>query len=302
VNLFHVPPSTSDMDALAVYARALEPLAARYGVALGEPRYDDDELMEKLDVVCAARVPVVSFTFGCPSPEMATALREAGSRLWVTVTDATEARLAADAGADALVCQGVEAGGHRGGFLTRPDAPGAADSADRRGGAGRELGLLALLRVVAAVSELPLVASGGIADGSGVAAVLAAGARAAQLGTAFMRCPEAGTSAPHRDALSRPGETAVTRAFSGRRARGIRNAFMDAYDGAAPIGYPQIHHLTSPLRAAARAAGNGRDSDAINLWAGQAFELAEERPAGELVALFAQQARNALMQAQVLAD
>jgi len=115
---------------------------------------------------------------------------------------------------------------------------------------------------------------------AGVAAALTAGARAVQIGTAFMLCPEAGTSAPHREALRHPGSTAITRAFSGRRARGIVNDFMREHDATAPSAYPQVHHLTSPLRAAARAAG---DPEAINLWAGQAYPLAQERPAAELV-------------------
>jgi nitronate monooxygenase len=110
--------------------------------------------------------------------------------------------------------------------------------------------------------------------------VLAAGASAAQIGTALMLCPEAGTSAAHRSALRRPGRTALTRAFSGRRARGIVNDFMREYDALAPSAYPHVHHLTSPLRAAARAAG---DPEAINLWAGEAFPLAQELPAAELI-------------------
>ena len=200
--------------------------------------------------------------------------------MWVTVTEVNEALLASQAGADALVVQGAEAGGHRGGF----------EDADGRG----EVALLPLLRLVARACELPLIASGGIADGAGVAAVLAAGARAAQIGTAFMRCPEAATSGAHRDALSAPTPTAITRAFSGRRARGIVNAFMRDHDGQALPAYPHINQLTAPLRAAARSAG---DADAINLWAGQAHTLAEDRPAAELVEQWSAEARAALEQA-----
>ena len=154
-----------------------------------------------------------------------------------------------------------------------------------------EIALLPLLRLIARASELPLVASGGIADG----AVLAAGARAAQIGTAFMRCPEAATSPPHRDALIRPGLTALTRAFSGRRARGIVNTFMRDHDNHAPPAYPHVNHLTAPLRAAGRRAG---DADAINLWAGQAHALAQDRPAGELVRQWSDEARAALERAR----
>jgi nitronate monooxygenase len=135
-----------------------------------------------------------------------------------------------------------------------------------------------------------LVASGGIADGAGIAAALAAGAIAAQIGTGFLLCPEAGTSTPHRAALKRPGATTLTRAFSGRRARGIVNDFTRQHEATAPSAYPHVHHLTAPLRAAARAAG---DPEAINLWAGQAYALAQERPAAELVAAWSAEARAA---------
>ena len=266
VNLFLVAETEVDERALAAYARELEPLASRFGAPLGTARYDDDHLDAKLDVVRDLHVPIVSFTFACPSPELVRSLQDEGIAVWVTVTEPDEAVLAAGVGADALICQGVEAGGHRGTF----------EDVDGRG----ELGLLSLLRLTHAVAELPLIASGGIADGAGVAAVLAAGARAAQIGTAFMLCPEAGTSAPQRAALKRPGATALTRAFSGRRARGIVNDFMREHEPRAPSAYPHVHHLTSPLRAAARAAGN---PEAINLWAGQSYALATERPAAELV-------------------
>ncbi|HEU4702145.1 MAG TPA: nitronate monooxygenase, partial [Conexibacter sp.] len=195
----------------------------------------------------------------------------------VTVTTPAETRAAADAGVDALVVQGVEAGGHRGGF---------DDAAD-----GTGVGLLALLQLVRAEVELPLVATGGIMTGAGVAAVLAGGAAAAQLGSALMLTPEAGTSPPHRAALGRAGETALTRAFSGRTARGIVNRFLREHDADAPSAYPEVHHLTAPLRQAARERG---DAEAINLWAGQAHELARAKPAGDLVRELAADARTAL--------
>jgi nitronate monooxygenase len=137
------------------------------------------------------------------------------------------------------------------------------------------------------------MAAGGIADGEGIAAVLAAGATAAQIGTAFMRCPEAGTSAAHRGALALGGATGLTRAFSGRRARGIVNRFQAEYSSRAPAAYPEIGHVTAPLRAAASSAG---DPTVINLWAGQAHALAEERPAAELVREWSAGATRALEQ------
>ncbi len=281
VNLFCLTEADVDRSRLDRYARRLAAEAERYGVALGEPRFDDDGFEDKLALVLERRIEIVSFTFGCPPAAAIGRLHERGIAAWVTVTDVREAELAAAAGADALIAQGVEAGGHRGSFT---DADGAG-----------ELSTLVLLRLIRAVTELPVVAAGGIADGAGVAAVLAAGATAAALGTAFLRSPEAGTAAAHREALARAGTTALTRAFTGRRARGIVNRFIREYDGGAPSAYPHIHYLTSPVRGAARQAGDG---DAVNLWAGQAYPLAQELPAGELVRRLAADAADALESAR----
>jgi nitronate monooxygenase len=281
VNLFLLTETSADPEGLAGYARRLEPEALRYSVELGEPRFEDDAFAEKLELVLDARPAVVSFTFGCPPAALVERLHEHGVAVWVTVTEVEEAVAGAAAGADALVVQGVEAGGHRASF----------EDADGRG----ELALLPLLALVGRAVDLPLVASGGIADGRGLAAVLAAGAHAGQIGTAFLRCHEAATIDAHRAALARPGRTALTRAFTGRRARGIVNRFMVEHDDA-PAAYPHLHHLTSPVRAAARTAG---DADSINLWAGQAYPLAEEAPAGELVRRWSAEAAAALDGARV---
>ena len=265
VNLFWIAEQEVDDEAVARYAASLGPAA-------GEPRFDDDAPAEKVELVAAERVPVVSFTFGCPSREVVGRLHDAGSAVWVTVTEPAEAETARDAGADALVVQGVEAGGHRGSFVDE----------DGRG----ELGLLALLRLVARSVDLPLVASGGIVDGAGVAAVLAAGARAAQLGTAFLRTPEAGTSAEHRTALAGGRRTALTRAFTGRRARSIENRFVREHRDA-PSAFPQLSFVTAKLRGAG-------DAESTSLWAGQAYPLAEEAPAAALVRRWSDDARAAL--------
>lgn len=275
VNLFVPGPPTADPAAVERYARALEGEAG----PLGEARHDDDEWEAKLDLVEAQRVPVVSFTFGCPPPEALERLTRAGCAAWVSVTTVEEARAARDAGADALIVQGVEAGGHR--ATWNDDAPG-------------DVGLLALLQLVREDAGLPLVAAGGIVTGAGVAAVLAAGAAAAQLGTAFMRTPEAGTSPAHRDALATQTPTALTRAFSGRTARGLVNRFLREHEGQAPSAYPEVQHITAPLRAAAQERG---DPDAVNLWAGQAHGLAATEPAGELVRRLGAEARAALADA-----
>ena len=274
VNVF-VPSEAADPAVIERYADTLRGEAERYGTALGEPRDDDDGWEDKLALVAEEQVPVVSFAFGCPSAGAIEALQRAGSAVWVTVTSAAEASMAQEAGADALVVQGVEAGAHRGSF-------------EDEGTDG--IGLLALLQLVAAASDLPLVASGGLVTGRAIAAVLVAGASAAQLGTAFLLTPEAGTSPTHREALGGDAETALTRAFSGRTARGIVNRFLREHSADAPRAYPAVYHLTAPLRAAAREQG---DPDGVNLWAGQAHALVEDLPAAELVRRLADQARRA---------
>jgi nitronate monooxygenase len=283
VNVF-VPGSPAEPGVAEAYAASLAADARDAGVALGVPRFDDDDWAAKIDLLVVAPPQVVSFTFGCPGRDVIDSLHRAGSEVWVTVTTPGEARDAAGLGADALVVQGIEAGGHRGGFR---DDPADADS---DGG----FGLLSLLQLVRAVSGVPLVAAGGITTGAGVAAVLAGGAAAAQLGTAFMRCPEAGTADVYRQALAGAEPTALTRAFSGRLARGIRNRFLDQHTAAAPAAYPEIHYVTAPLRAAARATG---DPELVNLWAGQTHQLSVEMPAGRLARTLAEEASAALQRA-----
>jgi nitronate monooxygenase len=277
VNIFAPPSAARDDAAVEAYVARLRADAQRYGVEVGQPRHDDDDFDAKLALAVDERVGVVSFTFGCPDRAVFERLHEAGAEAWVTVTSPQEAVEARTAGADALVVQGYEAGGHRGSFTDEED--------------NEEFGLLALLRLVGHAVDVPLVAAGGIADGATVAAVLCAGARAAQIGSALMLAPEAGTSDAHREALRNPGRTALTRAFSGRQARGIVNRFMEEHTAAAPVAYPAVHHATTPIRAAARKAG---DPEAVNLWAGQAHELALEAPAAEIVTRLASDARSTI--------
>jgi nitronate monooxygenase len=270
VNLFTPAPHAADPATYAPYVEEIRGWAGGRGLVVGEPRFDDDAFHEKLELLIRDPVGVVSFTFGMPSEEVIAALHDAGSEVWVTVTAPSEAETALQGGADVLVVQGIEAGGHRGSFEDGEDIP--------------TYSLLSLLQLLRRANR-PLVATGGLMSGSGVAAALAAGACAAQLGTAFLLCPEAGTSAPHRAALRRAGApTKLTRAFTGRAARGIRNEFMTEHDGRAVSAYPEIHNLTQPLRREARANG---DASMINLWAGEAYPLIRELPAGELVGLLA---------------
>lgn len=269
VNVFVPSGGPADPEVVAAYAARLAGEAERAGVELGTPVHGDDRYAEKIELLVADPVPIVSFTFGCPAGDVVAALRDAGSQIWLTVTDPAEAALAAQAGADALVVQGAEAGGHRGAFVDRPDAV--------------DYGLLGLLQLVRGEVDLPLVAAGAIATREGVAAVLAAGAAAAQAGTAFMLCPEAGTAPAHRAAIADPTRvTGLTRAFSGRLARGIVNRIQREHSAAAPIAYPELVALLRPLRAHGLATG---DENLTNLWAGEAHALARELPAAEVVAL-----------------
>lgn len=269
VNVFAPGSGPAPVDSYASYARRVRVWADERGLPTGEPRHDDDEYAGKIAVLAEAGVAAVSFTFGCPGVAVAERLRAAGSEVWVTVTSAEEAEQAAGV-ADVLVAQGAEAGGHRGSFADREDLP--------------VLGLHELLPLVRARWSGGLVATGGIATAEAVAAALAAGADAVQAGSAFLLCPEAGTSEPHRIALQSGGETVLTRAYTGRLARGIRNAFFDAHDANAPVAYPEIHHVTAPLRRAARERG---DASALNLWAGESYPLARAEPAADVVARLA---------------
>jgi len=280
VNVFVPTPESGRAESAALkgYLSELAPEAERQGAALGEPRFDDDGWEAKLTLVCDERPAVVSFTFGCPPADVFARVHDADICVWVTITNVDEARAAHAAGADGLVVQGTEAGGHRGGFID--------DGSDEGG-----IGLLALLRITARATPLPMIATGGIMDGAALAAVLCAGASAAQVGTALMLSPEAATAEAQRAVMPEPGPTRVTRAFSGRPARGIVNRFLAEHSASAPLAYPEIHHATSPLRAAARKRG---DADGFNLWAGQAHELGQARPAGEIVREMADEAEAIL--------
>ncbi|MFF8956064.1 nitronate monooxygenase [Streptomyces sp. NPDC014894] len=271
VNLFMPQRAAADPAAIEVYQQQLAGETAWYETPLGDPDSDSDDGYEaKLAILRDDPVPVVSFTFGCPDAEVLESFAKAGTLTVVTVTTPEEARTAQLAGADALCVQGVEAGGHRG---THRDDP-AAD------GAG--IGLLTLIALIRESVDLPVIATGGLMRGTQIAAAFAAGANAAQLGTAFLVCPESGAHTLHKQAMTNPlfTRTELTRAFSGRPARGLVNRFMREHGPYAPAAYPQVHHLTSGLRKAAAKAG---DPQGMSLWAGQGHRMARALPAGELV-------------------
>src|SRR3954447_16412416 len=261
VNLFVITGGPADPATYADYVAALGPDA-------GEPRFDDDDFEAKVNLLTANPVPVVSFTFGIPPADAITRLREAGSEIWVTASSTEEAVQAELASADVLVLQGAEAGGHRG-SLVDDDTPPTP--------------IVELVQAVRAISDLPIVAAGGLAASEHVQRVLEAGADAAAAGTAFMLAPEAGTTAVHREAIASPTPTALTRAFTGRLPRRGRRAVMLSHPNA-PCAYPEIHYATAPIRAKARERG---DADLINLWAGARHAQAVARPAAETVSALA---------------
>jgi NAD(P)H-dependent flavin oxidoreductase YrpB (nitropropane dioxygenase family) len=254
VNVFAPNPLPLDPTSFRRYAKEIATDAQTYDLDLSAvvPTEDDDHWQDKLDLLIGDPVPVVSFTFAIPGRDVIAALQRAGTTVVQTVTTAAEARRAASAGCDALVVQASVAGGHSGIFDP-----------------GRPLSTLSTPELVASVVaavDLPVLAAGGISTSEEVTQAVSAGAMAVVVGTALLRTPECGTSAVHRAALVDPTrESVITRAFTGRPARGLRNGFIVRHEAQAPVGYPALHHLTSPMRRAATAAG---DPERVNLWAG----------------------------------
>ncbi|MFD8608534.1 nitronate monooxygenase [Streptomyces sp. NPDC059631] len=271
VNVFMPQPDLAESGAVDLYAQQLAGEATWYETELGDPECGHDDGYDvKLAVLLDDPVPVVSFHFGAPTREVVDSLHRVGTYVLVTATTVDEALAVGRSGADAVIAQGVEAGGHQG------------THRDQRENDGAGIGVLSLVAQVSEAVELPVIAAGGIMRGSQIAAVLAAGASAAQLGTAFLATPESGAHALHKQALTDPlfPHTELTRAFSGRPARGLVNRFMREHGPYAPAAYPQVHHLASPLRKAAAQAG---DPQGMALWAGQGHRQARALPAGELV-------------------
>jgi nitronate monooxygenase len=269
VNLFVPQPSVADVYALDHYAEALDELAEHYEVEIGHPQFgDDDGWQQKLEVIADLRPEMVSFTFGAPPPDVMRWFGALGMLLFNTVTSAYEAGVALAAGADGLIVQGPDAGGHRGTFAPDMD-PGKESLHD-------------LLAQIRKAHDVPLIAAGGLGTPDDVAAVINRGAVAAQLGTALLLSDEAATNAAHRAALQHPEfvKTIVTRAFSGRYARGLENDFTRLLDDVAPLGYPEVNHMTSPIRKASVAL---EDPHGTNLWAGTAYRAARTGSAEEIV-------------------
>lgn len=284
MNLFVQDTPAPDDAAVRAALQRLAPLYAELGLAPEVPAQWCEDFAAQFDALVEARPAVASFTFGILAADQVARLRAAGIFVIGTATTVAEARAWADVGADAVCASGMEAGGHRGTFLGSFEAS--------------MIGTLALVPRCVDALAIPVIAAGGIMDGRGIAAAQALGAQAAQLGTAFLVCPESGIAPAYRDALGRAqgSDTRTTRVFSGRPARGIANAMMErlAGDEAAVPAYPVQNALTGALRRAAAAQGQ---AGYLSLWAGQGVEAARPLPAAQLVQRLEQErcaARDAL--------
>lgn len=252
----------------------LRAFLGRFGPAVPPEAADatPPDFTAQVEALLEARPRVVSSIMGLYPPDFVARLKERGIAWWATVTTVAEARAAEEAGADVVVAQGAEAGGHRGSFR--------AEEAE-----ARAVGLMALLPAVVDAVRIPVVATGGIADARGAAAALLLGASAVQIGTGFLRCPEAGIPSPWADGLgrARPEDTRLTRAFSGRTGRSLATDYVAAAagpDAPVPAPYPVQRGLTQAMR---EAAGKEGDLARMQAWAGQAAGLARAVPAGEVV-------------------
>jgi len=256
---------------VATQLRLLGPIHERLG--LDPPAMPDRVpalFEEQIEVVLAAKVPIASFTFGLLPPDMMTRLHAQGTFVIGTATTVAEAQALEAAGIDAVVAQGSEAGAHRGTFDVPPEPP--------------LVGTIALVPQIVDAIRLPVIASGGIMDGRGIVAAMALGASAVQMGTAFLSCNECGAPPAYKRAILQATEdsTSLTRAFSGRWARGIRNRFMETSRraGAEPLSYPWQNSLTAPMRAAASKKG---DAEYLSLFAGQGTRMARSMSAADLM-------------------
>jgi nitronate monooxygenase len=259
VNFFCHRPPTPDAAREAAWRAALAPYFAEFGIdaaaiPAGPGRTPFDATAA--ETVEACRPAVVSFHFGLPAPELLARVKATGALVLASATTVAEGHWLEAHGADAVIAQGLEAGGHRGIFLSEDLTT--------------QVGTFALLPQLVRALRVPVIAAGGIADAAGVRAALALGAAAAQVGTAYLCCPEASTSALHRAALASPAaaHTALTNLFSGRPARGIVNRLMRELGPIGPLApaFPLATAAVAPLRAKAEAAGS---ADFSPLWAGQ---------------------------------
>jgi nitronate monooxygenase len=262
------PPPVRDAAAEAAVRSFLRGWGPEVSPDAGDTRPPD--FAAQCEAMLEAGAPIISSIMGLYPPEFVARMKARGVKWFATVTTVAEAKAARDAGADAIVAQGMEAGGHRGAF----------DAARAEAGM---VGLFSLLPAVVDAVDVPVIATGGIADGRGVAAALLLGASAVQIGTGFLRTPEAKLHPAWADAIAatQPEQTIVTRAFSGRAGRSISTGYARAaaLDGPVPAPYPVQRGLTQAMRDAAAREG---DLDRMQVWTGQSARLARARPAGDV--------------------
>jgi nitronate monooxygenase len=271
VNLFSPQAQLPLNEGIEAVSDFLRPYHERLGLKAPElPQKPIEDFDEQLEAVAKAAPPIVSFTFGLLPPQASERLKAQGTYLMGTATTVEEARQLEQVGVDAVIAQGSEAGAHRGTFAV------PAEEA--------LVGTVALIPQAVDAVRVPVIASGGIMDGRGLVAALALGASAVQMGTAFLACKEAGTSAVYREALirGRRSATTLTRAFSGRMARGLSNEFIEKWNasGLEHLPYPWQNAFTQPMRRAATAAGH---AGLLSLWTGQGVGMLRETTAERLM-------------------
>lgn len=285
LNFFANSPPVADPVRAETARRLVEPYYEELDIELvaqpAEIRVHFDEPM--LEALVELRPEIVSFHFGLPASAVVDAIKALGSVVMSTATTVHEARLLEDLGADVIVAQGWEAGGHRGTFASPLEHA--------------QVGTMALVPQVADAVSVPVIAAGGIGDGRGIAAALALGASGVQIGTGFLRCPEADVPEAYRGALAAASDdsTQVTSAFTGRPARALRTRYVQetSQHGELPE-FPLMIGFQGPLRAASAERGS---ADFMSLWSGQAAALAESLPADRLVRQLVDQAAEALANA-----
>lgn len=280
VNLFVPAPYDAGVQEIQNAKENLKPFQARLGIQDNTcilPTYENDLriFLEQIQIVINEKVPVCSFTFGLPSEEVISKLKQEGIVVIGTATTVREAVLIEQAGLDAVVAQGSEAGGHRGTFN--------GDFKDSL------IGLMSLIPQVCDTVKIPVIAAGGIMDGRGVLAAKVLGADAVQLGTAFLATHESGAQTIYKDALLKATEdqTALTRAFSGKPARGLKNKFISEMNGTEIPAYPIQNELTKGIR---KAASDHNNPDYLSMWSGQSARLAKKSSVRELLAEIISQA------------
>jgi len=281
VNLF-APGPEDDFSRIDEVKQALKPIYEELAIEEQNGEYRSPDHGEELFRICLElNVPVISTAFVSLAPDDMAKPKAQGVNIIAKETAVSEALEARAAGADAIVAQGSEAGGHRGSF-----------SFDRHP-MGAQVGLMALLPQVADAVDVPVIAAGGISDGRGLVAALALGAQAVQVGTRFVAARESGAHTAYKQAIFKSDEesTVVTKSFSGRPARGIKNRFIEQFDssGTKPLPFPSQNTVTKEIRGAAAKTGN---PEFMSLWAGQATRgMTQEEGAAEIVSSMMEQAR-----------